>query len=62
MATFFIKRPMNSDDKSIIEIKVHKVSETSDIKTRRICLNQKANKKDRKYQDNYIKFRFTFDV
>jgi len=25
-------------------------------------LNQKVNKKDRKYQDSYIKFGFTFDV
>ena len=43
------KRSMNSDE-SVIETKVHKVSETSlDVKTRRECLTQKANKKDRKY-------------
>jgi U3 small nucleolar RNA-associated protein 14 len=54
---------MNSDDESVIETKVRKVSEmSSDVKTSRECLNQKVNKKDRKYQDSYIKFGFTFDV
>jgi U3 small nucleolar RNA-associated protein 14 len=63
MDTFFVKRTMNSDDDSVIETKVRKVSEMLlDIKTSRECLNQKVNKKDRKYQDSYIKFGFTFDV
>jgi len=54
---------MNSDNKSGIETKVRKASETSlDVKTSRKCLNQKVNKKNRKYQDSYIKFGFTFDV
>ncbi|KAL4105285.1 hypothetical protein QTP88_020538 [Uroleucon formosanum] len=58
MDNFLIKRPMNSDDESAIETKVRKVSEmSSDVKTSR-----KVNKKDRKYQDSYIKFGFTFDV
>ncbi|XP_025193664.1 zinc finger MYM-type protein 6-like [Melanaphis sacchari] len=49
---------MNSDDESAIETKVRKVSEmSSDVQTSR-----KVNKKDRKYQDSYIKFGFTFDV
>jgi len=58
MDKFLIKRPMNSDDESAIETKVRKVSEmSSDVKTSR-----KVNKKDRKYQDSYIKFGFIFDV
>ncbi|XP_050064469.1 protein FAM200B-like [Aphis gossypii] len=58
MDKFLIKRPMNSDDESAIETKVRKVSEmSSDVQTSR-----KVNKKDRKYQDSYIKFGFTFDV
>lgn len=61
MDKFLIKRPMNSDE-SVIENKVNKVSETSsDVKTRRECLNQKPYKKDRKYQESYIKFGFTCD-
>jgi hypothetical protein len=51
---------MNNDDESVIETKVHKVSETlSNVKTSRKCLNRKINKKDLKYQNSYIKFRFT---
>jgi hypothetical protein len=53
---------MNSDE-SVIEITVHMISETSsDIKNSRKCMNEKANKKDSKYQDSYIKFELNYDV
>jgi len=59
-----IKRPSPSvRDNSVIESKVRKLIETlSDVKISRKSLNQKANKKDRKCQDNYIEFGFTFVI
>jgi len=64
MDKFLTKRPMNSNDESVIETKVSKVGIRNIVrcKTSRKCLNQKVNKKDLKYQDSYIKFGFTFDV
>jgi len=46
MDKFLTKRLINSDDESVIEAKVSKVSEmSSDVKTSRECLNQKVNKR-----------------